>query len=208
MIDKVIPTKTIERLSLYRRIIKMQIESGNDYIFSYNLAELANRKASQVRKDLSFLKNISSTSNGYDTKELMRHISRILDSNEIQKMAIVGTGNMGKALINFFKGRGKNLKISAAFDVEEEKINRVINGCRCFHVERFKEVVQLKKISIGIITVPESFAQNICDLMIDSGIKAIINVAPVPLKAPENIYIENLDFTMFFEKTAYHAKNN
>jgi redox-sensing transcriptional repressor len=205
--EAVIPIKTIERLSLYRRIIKTQLDMGNKYIFSYNLAELANRKPSQVRKDLSFL-SITSSSKGYNIKDLINEISGILDSSEIQRMALVGIGNMGKALINFFKGRGRNLKISAAFDIDNEKINRVFNGCRCYHVDRFGEVVSTRNISIGIITVPENTAQDVCDLMTDSGIKAIVNIAPVPLKAPDNIYIENLDFTMFFEKTAYYSKSN
>lgn len=200
-----IPMKTIERLSLYRRIVKSKFDQGNKYIYSYNLAELANRKPTQVRKDLSFV-NITSTSQGYNIKDLIAEIGKVLDSSDIQQMALVGIGNMGKALINFFKGRGKNLKISAAFDIDDEKINRVFNGCRCYHVNEFKEVVNNKKISIGIITVPENNAQEIGDLMAESGIKAIVNVAPVPLKVPDDIYIENLDFTMFFEKTAYYSK--
>jgi redox-sensing transcriptional repressor len=205
--EAVIPIKTIERLSLYRRIIKTQLDMGNKYIFSYNLAELANRKPSQVRKDLSFL-SITSSSKGYNIKDIINENSGILDSTDIQRMDLVGIGNMGKALINFFKGRGRNLKISAAFDIDNEKINRVFNGCRCYHVDRFGEVVSTRNISIGIITVPENTAQDVCDLMTDSGIKAIVNIAPVPLKAPDNIYIENLDFTMFFEKTAYYSKSN
>ncbi|MBN1699966.1 MAG: redox-sensing transcriptional repressor Rex [Spirochaetales bacterium] len=201
-----IPIKTIERLSLYRRILRELLEKGEEYIFSYRLAVLADKKASQVRRDFMVLNQFASPQKGYAVRELIECISGLLDSGEKLKMAIVGIGNMGRAFINYFKGRGKNLEITAGFDNDDRKNNRVINGCRIYPVEKMKEILRKEKIRIGIITVPEDRAQNIAEELIQSGIKAIVNVAPVPIKSPADVHIENLDLTSVFEKTAYFAK--
>jgi len=201
---KNIPKKTIERFCLYRRIL--QAERINEYIFSYELANSAHIKPDLVRRDLMWLENSYSTSKGYKVTDLVKEINNILNSNEPQKMALIGIGNMGRAFINYFKGRGNNMEITAAFDNDKSKINRVIGTCKCYHIDELKEIVNKENITIGIITVPETEAQNSANLLADSGIKAILNVAHVPIKCPIDIYIENLDLTSFFEKTAYYAK--
>jgi redox-sensing transcriptional repressor len=200
-----IPIKTIERLSLYRRILRQQAEAGMEYMYSHQLAELVHKKPAQVRRDISYLEEITSTSKGYRIDELIRNLGFVLDAGGIQHMALVGIGHMGKAFINFFKGRGKNLKIIAAFDIDPEKINRVVNGCRCYHMDDLEEVVAREGIDIGIITVPEAKAREVYERMIRAGITAMINAAPVPLESTEEVFVTNLDLTTFFEKAVYFA---
>jgi len=201
-----IPSKTIERLSLYRRILKNELSNNKEYIFSYDLAALAQCKPDLIRRDLMYLKEVFSTKKGYRIDYLINNIGLILDSQEKQKMAVIGIGNIGRALINFFKGRMKNLEIAAAFDVDKEKTERVISGCRCYHIDSLSKIIKKENITIGIITVPESEAQLISELLINAGIKGIVNIAPVPIKDTPGVYVENLDLTTYFEKTAYFAK--
>jgi redox-sensing transcriptional repressor len=208
MPSKAIPMKTIERLSLYRRILRELQAKGDEFIFSYQLAALTSGKAAQVRRDLMFLDILANPQKGYSITELITCINNLLDKKETQKMGIVGAGNMGRAFINFFKGRGRNLEIVAAFDIDKKKTNRVINGCRTYPLEKIQEIVKTLNITIGIITVPENDAQDVAELLIKAGIRAIINVAPVPIKSPATVHVENLDLTSFFEKTAYYAKMN
>lgn len=200
-----IPIKTIERLSLYRRILRQQNEEGVEYLYSYQLAELVHKKPAQVRRDLSYLKELASTVKGYRIAELIRELGSILDAGGMQRMALVGIGHLGKAFINFFKGRGRNLEIVAAFDIDPEKIGRVVNGCRCYAMHELTAVAAKKKIVIGIIAVPETAARGVCNLLQEAGITAIINAAPVPLERNDNIFVTNLDLTTFFEKAAYFA---
>ena len=203
-----VSNKTIERLSLYRRILKKELLNNNQFVFSYDLANLANCKADQVRRDLMHLEKNISTKKGYKIKDLITNIDVLLDSDDIQKMAVVGIGNMGRALIQYFKKRMKNLEISAGFDIDKNRIDRVIAGCRCYHIDKMEDIVRKMNIVIGVITVPETDAQQTTDKLVKCGIKAIINFAPVPVKTPAHIYAENLDLTTFFEKTAYFAKLN
>ena len=201
-----IPAKTIERLSLYRRILKEELAKKSDFIHSHDLADLTNKNPAQVRRDLMYVDKLTSSQKGYYTIEIIEKINNLLDSSDMQKMAIIGVGNMGKALINFFKNRGKNLSIAAGFEIDPDKIGRIISGCRCYHIDELKKIIQQKKITIGIIAVPELKAQKTADLLVDIGIKAIVNIAPVPIKVPESVYVENVDLTSSFEKTAYFAK--
>lgn len=201
-----IPIKTIERLSLYRRILQKELDKSKEYIFSYDLASLAHRKPDQIRRDLMALKATVSTKKGYRISDLIESMNQLLGSEEKQKMALIGVGNMGQALINFFKGRIEHLVITACFDVDVAKINRVISGCRCYSIDELKDVVDKEGITIGIITAPEISAQMSAERLIRAGVGAIINFAPVPLKSTHNVHIENLDLTTFFEKTAYFAK--
>ena len=203
-----VSNKTIERLSLYRRILKKELSGNNQFIFSYDLAGLANCKADQVRRDLMHLKNNTSTKKGYIVKNLISNIDFVLDSDSIQKMAIVGIGNMGRALIQYFKKRMKNMEIMAGFDIDKSRVDRVIAGCRCYHIDRMEEIIKQMKIVIGVITVPETDAQHITDILVKCGIRAIVNFAPVRVKTPAQVYVENLDLTTYFEKTAYFAKIN
>ena len=98
------------------------------------------------------------------------------------------------------------MSITACFKIDPDKIGRIISGCRCYSIDELEKIIKQKKITIGIITVPELKAQKIADLLVDIGIKAIVNIAPVPIKVPESIYVENVDLTSSFEKTAYFAK--
>jgi redox-sensing transcriptional repressor len=201
-----IPVKTIERLSLYRRILKEELAKNNEFIYSHDLADLTNKNSAQIRRDLMYLDKLTSTQKGYYTTEIIEKIDKLLDSSDMQKMAIIGVGNMGKALINFFKGRGKNLSITACFEIDPDKIGRIISGCRCYSIDDLEKIIKQKKITIGIIAVPELKAQKTADLLIKAEIKAIVNIAPVPIKVPESVYVENVDLTSSFEKTAYFAK--
>jgi redox-sensing transcriptional repressor len=203
---KNISIKTIERLSIYRRILQNEMDLGKKFLFSHELASLAHRKPALIRRDLMCLKQIANTQKGYNIAEMINDIGAVLDSQKTQNMAIVGAGNMGRALLNFFQGRGFKLSIQSAFDIDKEKTDRVIAGVRCYHIGNMPEIIKQKNITIGIITVPEQEAQRAADCLVNAGIKAIVNIAPIPVKTPPDVFVEYVDITTSFEKTAYFAK--
>jgi redox-sensing transcriptional repressor len=153
-----------------------------------------------------FLSQIASTQKGYKVKTLIENIEEVLGCTDSQKTALVGIGNIGRALISYFYGKGGYLSITTAFDTDETKINRVIGGCKCYHINDMEEIIKKENISIGIIAVPESDAQKTADALIISGVVGLINVTTTPIKISKNVYIENIDFTTAFEKTAYNVK--
>jgi len=203
-----ISDKTIGRLSLYRRLLRRGIPGGCRYIFSHELAALAGVTAAQVRRDIMNIGYSGNPNRGYDVKELAESIGNFLDAPEGQRAALVGVGNLGRAILAYFSGRRPKLSIAAAFDIDPAKCGKVIHGCRCYSVKELGEVVRGKDITVGIITVPASEAQGTADLLVEVGIKGILNFAPVPLRIPPGVYVEDIDMTMSLEKVAYFARKN
>jgi redox-sensing transcriptional repressor len=205
---KDIPIKTIERLALYRRLLRDLTAKGLDHLYSHQLAELANNTSAQVRRDLMITGYTGTPRKGYDVKELINRINSILDDISEQKIALIGIGNLGRAILSYFSYQQPTLSIVAAFDSDESKTNRVIGGCRCYHIREFDEKIKELKITLGIITVPAQHAQDVADMMTQAGIKGILNFAPVPLRVPEEVFTDRIDITTALEKIAYFASSD
>jgi len=200
--------RTIGRLSLYRRLLHALLKSGNETVHSHQLASLADVTAAQVRRDLMVVGRSGTPRRGYNVRDLIDGIGAVLDAPMTQGAALVGAGNLGRALLTFFRGRRPKLSITAAFDVEPAKIGQVIYGCRCYPVEELERIVAEKGIRVGIVTVPASEAQHIADALVRAGVKGIVNFAPVPLHVPAGVYVEHVDVTMSLEKVAFFARQN
>jgi len=198
--------KNIERLLLYRRILNSVALESNENIYSHQLAILADATPEQVRRDIMSIGYSGSSSKGYNVSKLIDSISDFVDTKEIQKVAIVGVGHLGRSVIDYFKGRRPKLKIAATFDNDPEKINRVLHGCRCYPVDEMVDVIKSEGIDVAILSVPGSAAQDVADRLVEAGIKGILNYAPVKLKLPPDIYVENRDMLLAVEKVAFLAR--
>jgi redox-sensing transcriptional repressor len=201
-----VPDKTVGRLSLYRRLLQNLQAEGHTHVFSHELAGLARGTAAQVRRDIMAIGSTGSPARGYEIRQLMDTISAFLDAPQPQKVALVGIGNLGRALMAYFTGRNPKLFIAAAFDTEPQKVDRVISGCRCYPITRLDDVVREEGITIGIITVPASEAQKVASQLCASGVRGLVNYAPVKLHLPPYIYVDDMDMTMSLEKVAYFAR--
>ncbi|MCE5250964.1 redox-sensing transcriptional repressor Rex [bacterium] len=198
--------KTIGRLSLYRRLLNELVRDAVKNIYSHELAARAGVTAAQVRRDIMNIGYSGNPNRGYDVQLLIEGIGNFLDTAEGQKVALIGVGNLGRAILAYFSGRRPKLSIVAAFDNDPEKYGRVIQGCRCYPIDQIQKIVQELDIRIATLCVPAGVAQDIADMLVQSGIKGILNFAPVPLHVPRNIYVEDIDLTMSFEKVAYFAR--
>ena len=164
-----IPEKTIERLSEYRRTLLASHRQGITHIFSHVLAGIHGITAVQVRRDLMLIGFSSDTKKGYDVQVLIEYISRILDSPSPMNIAVLGMGHLGQAITKYFNGKGLKLKITAAFDVDPEKVGKTIDGIPCYHMDSFEEVVEDKDISIVIVSSPTKVAPNLVLPIINAG---------------------------------------
>jgi len=198
--------RTIARLSLYRRILNVLLAEGVTHVYSRELARLAGRTAAQVRRDLMAIGSTGSPSRGYEVADLIESLRGFLDKPGGQKVALVGVGNLGKALLTHFTGRRPNLKITVAFDTDPLKVNRTINECRILAMEHLGEVIRSKGIDVAIIAVPPKAAQEVGDGLAAAGVRGILNFAPVRLRVPEGVHVEDLDMTVSLEKAAYFAR--
>lgn len=203
-----LPERTVERLSEYRRTLLQCLEEGKTHIFSHELAELHHNTAVQVRRDIMFIGYTSMQRKGYDVSELISVIGEILDSEKGINVAVVGIGNLGRAVTTYFVGKRSKLNIIATFDVDHTKIDRVISGVKCYPLSRIKEVVESHQISIAIITVPATSANEVSSQLVESGIKGIMNFTTVPLHVPKDCYLEEYDMITSLEKVAYFVKTS
>jgi redox-sensing transcriptional repressor len=143
---------------------------------------------------------------GYDAQDLIGVIGEIIDHNEGFNVAVVGMGNLGRAITAYFKGKRPKLNIVATFDIDENKVNRVIAGVYCHHIREMKEVVSKQKITIAIIASPPDSATQIADMLISAGAKGILNFTTTPLVVPPTVFLEEYDMITSLEKIAYFVK--
>lgn len=201
-----LPEKTVGRLSEYRRTLLNCLAQGKTHIFSHELAQLHNITAVQVRRDIMFIGYSSMQRKGYDVSELIAVIGKIIDSEEPLNVAIIGIGNLGRAITHYFMGKRSKLNIVAAFDIDPAKIDRVVSGVKCYAVQSFPEMAEKLNISIALLTVPADTAVETTEQLIMGGVKGILNFTTVPLNVPSNVYLEEYDMITSLEKVAYFVK--
>jgi redox-sensing transcriptional repressor len=203
-----LPGKTVERLSEYRRQLLGCLAENKNYIFSHDLAALLHITAVQVRRDLMLIGYSSVLRKGYDVKELIDTIGRIIDSGEGLNVAIIGIGNLGRAVTGYFRGKRSRLNVVASFDNDPQKVNKVVSGVKCYHVQDMEQIIKDLNIKIAIMTVPADYAKSILEQVVRFGIKGILNFTTVPLQVPSSVYLEEYDMITSMEKVAYFVKEN
>jgi len=201
-----LPEKTVERLSMYRRALLSYLATGKTHIYSHELAHLHNITAVQVRRDLMFIGYSSVQKKGYDVRELIDLIGNILDLEDGLNVAVVGVGNLGRAITTYFVGKRTKLNIVAGFDIDTVKVDRVISGVRCYPVQKMPEICRELNVHIAILTVPADSAAAIAEKLVLSGIKGILNFTSVSLNVPSDVYLEDYDMITSIEKVAYFVK--
>jgi redox-sensing transcriptional repressor len=145
---------------------------------------------------------------GYDVRELIDVIGDILDSEKGLNVAVIGIGNLGRAVTTYFVGKRSKLNIIATFDVDTTKIDRVISGVKCYPLSRLKEVVASHNITVAIMTVPADSAKEVSAQLVEAGIKGVLNFTTVPLDVTENVYLDEYDMITSLEKVAYFVKTS
>jgi redox-sensing transcriptional repressor len=203
---KKIPLKTIQRLILYRKILSTLYDEGVKNVFSHKLAQLAGGTPAQVRRDLMYVGYNGSPARGYVTFDLADSISTFLDPWQSMNAAIVGIGNLGRAIVDYCNSRHSKIRIAAAFDKDAGKTNHIIHGIRCYHISELAEIVKEHDIKIGLITVPSDGAQIVADALVAAGVKSLLNFSRKRLQVPEGIFTDNLDMMMSLELAAYFAR--
>lgn len=185
---------TLERLPKYLSYLKEKKKDGTKNISSTIIADKLRLNPVQVRKDLALASSVAGKpKTGFDIFTLIKDIEKFLGYDNVNEAILVGVGGLGKALLSYDGFENYGLNIIAAFDNDKKLYNTIIKGKKIFPMDKLKELVKRMNIHMGIITVNKENAQEICDLMIEAGIKAIWNYAPVHLHLPDGIAIKNED---------------
>ncbi len=194
--------KTIERLSVYRRLLSMREFSEEDHVYSHELAEMVSGTAAQVRRDLMVIGVTGHSKRGYRIGPLIEEIGKVLDAPEGTRIVLVGAGDLGRALLGFMKGRARTLEIVAAFDSDPGKVGRMVHGYRCRAMDALETVIMTEAVQVAIVATPADGAQKVCDRLVAAGIKGIVNFAPAPLMVPDDVWVERVDIATALEKVA------
>jgi redox-sensing transcriptional repressor len=198
--------RTVERLCVYRRLIRRLQAEKIEFFYSHDLATMANVTSVQVRRDLMYIGYSGNNRKGYQIKGVLKSMNSILDSKDGMKICIVGVGNLGKALVNFFSDKSDKLTITALFDIDQKIVGKTFNGIPCYHTSVLEEIINKQGITIGIISTSGKSAKAIADEMVSAGIISVINFTTTPLNLPESVFLEQTDITASIEKASYFAK--
>ncbi|MBG0778257.1 MAG: redox-sensing transcriptional repressor Rex [Desulfovibrionaceae bacterium] len=189
-----IPRATIKRLAVYVQVLENLIREGTDVISSELLAKACAVNPSQIRKDLAYFGEFGVRGLGYYVKELNTSIKSALGVDRVWRCALVGVGNLGKALLNHHEFKLRGFHIVGAFDCDPFKIGEEVSGLEVVCTRRLKEKVAELGIEVGIITTPPERAQRATGHLVEAGIKGILTFAPTRIAVPDHVFVEYVDF--------------
>lgn len=188
---KNVPEPSLRRLPWYLSYIKLLRKQGETHVSTTRVAEKINDSATQIAKDLSYVDISGKTRVGYEIDELIESLETFLGFRCVHKAVLFGVGSLGAALLSDSGLEQFGLKIHAGFDIDKRLINREVYGIPVYHASEFSERNKTMHADIGILTVPSDVSQEVADLMISGGIRAIWNFTPFRIRVPEKIVLEN-----------------
>ena len=196
---------TTNRLSVYLRCLNELDAAGLETISSQGLAEQFSLNAAQIRKDLAYFGEFGVRGVGYYVKDLRRHLRQILGLDRRLHVVIVGAGNLGLALADYPGFRQEGFSIAALFDAANEKIGQESRGgVPIFDIKELKRLAKRERYDIAVIAVPAPEAQPVVALVVDAGIKAILNFSPGALKVPSDVKLKSVDLTVSLESLSFY----
>ena len=205
---KRISESTIHRLSLYYRALSLLEKENYETVSSKELAKREKLTPAQVRKDLSFFGSFGTRGLGYPVKELRAQISSILGLDRSWRVALVGVGNIGSALVSYKEFSKQGFQIVKLFDNDQRKIGSNHKGIVVSDIRNLETELRTDRIEMVVLAVPATVAQYIVDDVVKAGIKAILNFAPANLKVPDDVYLRNENMSMELEYLSFAIVNN
>ena len=205
---KIISESTIRRLSLYFRALSILEKENYETVSSKELAKREKLTPAQVRKDLSFFGSFGTRGLGYPVADLKAKVSRILGIDRIWRVALIGIGNVGSALVSYKEFIKQGFHIVKLFDNDQRKIGSNHKGIIVSDIKNLHKELLEDRIQMVIITVPATVAQYMVDDVIRANVKAILNFAPINLKVPPDVHVRNENMAMELEYLSFAMVNN
>lgn len=202
-----VPTATVSRLVTYLRILAKLEAQGIKKTSSEHLADEAQVSAFQVRKDLAYFGRFGTRGAGYTVPTLRRELRRILGLTRPWSAAVVGVGRLGEAILNYPHFGDYDFSVKGVFDIDPNKVGQEIVGLRISHIDNLSAVVREKGVDIGLITVPQTAAQDAADALVRAGVRGILNFAPTILEVPKEVHVEPVDFMAGLKRLSFYILN-
>lgn len=200
-----IPQATAKRLPLYYRFLNNLHIQGKTRVSSKELSEAIKVDSATIRRDFSYFGALGKKGYGYNVEYLLGFFRKTLDQDENTPVALIGVGNLGTAFLNYNFTKNNNTKIEVAFDADRRKVGKMIGDIKVHHIDDLEK--NLANITVAILTVPVSEAQNITDRLVKAGISGILNFTPARITVPENIRVHHIDLAVELQSLAYFLKH-
>jgi redox-sensing transcriptional repressor len=195
---KKISESAVRRLSTYLRLLR-EVAGQQDLISSQELAERVGATSAQVRKDLSLFGSFGQRGRGYEVSELIDTLERILGLARRWRVAIVGVGKLGSALLGYRELSERGFDVVAAFDVDSRKVGAELGGLAVSSIDSLASVVREREVEIGIIATPPDVAPEVAERLAKAGVSAILNFAPVKIGAGDSLVVRTMDLALELE---------
>jgi len=205
-VTRQLPPATVSRLTLYLRTLNALLAEGTERVASETLAESAGVGSANVRKDLSYLGSYGTRGVGYDVAHLSRKIAQALGLTHEWRVAIVGAGNLGRALARYAGFESRGFDVVALFDADQMLVGTEIGWLRVSDVADLEGVLERTRANMVVLALPAGVAQNVCDRVVAAGVHSILSFAPVALTVPEFVNLRKVDMATELQILAYHAQ--
>ena len=204
MANKDIPDIVVGRMPTYLRALQRMSQGGRKVTSSQELGERLGISAAQIRKDLSQFGEFGKQGTGYNIEFLAEQIQSILKVDQVWDVAVIGAGDIGHALANYQGFTDRGFKITMIFDVDPNKIGKKLGTFTVLDGEKLVAEIRKAHIQIGMIATPAANAQDVADLLVEGGVKAILNYAPINLSVPEDVRVQYIDPVTHLQRMTYY----
>ena len=203
---KGIPDIVVGRLPVYLRTLQRMLQEGKNIASSHELGERVGITAAQIRKDLSQFGEFGKQGTGYHIEFLVQQIEAILNVNHEWEMVVVGAGDIGSAVARYRGFNNRGFYVKMIFDNHEKKIQTNIDSFTIQDSKQMVEIIQQARLKIAMICVPAEEAQHVADQLVEAGIKAILNYAPINLSVPKDVLVQYIDPSVHLQYMTYYLE--
>ena len=206
MARSAIPDIVIGRLPIYLRALTRLQNDGQQVTSSHELGRQLGISSAQIRKDLSHFGEFGKQGTGYNVASLSAELQRILNVDHEWHVALVGIGDLGRALAHYGGFSYRGFRITHLFDVDAQKIGQEIDGKKIEALDQIVTVLKRDGIQLAMITTPADEAQTVANMLVQGGIKAILNYAPIVISVPEGVRVQYIDPVIHLQRMAYYLE--
>lgn len=201
-----IPAVVIDRLPVYARALTDLESRGRDVVSSQELGEVLGVTPAQIRKDLSYFGRFGKQGRGYNVQRLAQELRQILGLDRQWSMILIGVGHLGQAILTYDGFQPQGFIIIDAFDSDPKLVGKQIGGVPVHHTDELRPYLAERQIDIGIVAVPPEAAASIIDLLVEGGIRAILNYAPTSFSVPDTVEVKNIDPVLALQSMTFYLK--
>jgi len=203
-----IPPVVIDRLPLYTRALSALESEAREVVSSQELGTRLGVTPAQIRKDLSYFGRFGKQGRGYNVRKLLDELQRILGLDRQWRMALVGVGKLGRAILGYEGFAPQGFRIVQAFDTDPTRVGEQLNSLTVKSADELESALSANPVDVGIVAVPAEIAQSVINTLVKCGVRAILNYAPIAAQVPRGVHLKRIEPVLALQSMTYYLKNS